>query len=424
MGEFWTLLFRFSFGLLCHSVNLYLMTDPKYSSRVTLGAWMGAFLVTSLVFVPLILFLRSTSILFVAEAFVSLAVYCAVYLFLSKGSVWKNLFVSFTYDTFFLFSLTLSSCVSQMFFEGSHWATVAGRTIFLALYALWLVRRPPAGPHPLSDHMGKSWATLAAFSVFSGLTIYITALTFLILKVDVGIRLAVSAVLFLLIGSGYLVAGRAIGLIDREHEAREMEAQRKLLESRLATEQDYVLQAKARRHDLHHHINLITDYLERGDTEGAKAYLSQYQAGLDGDMLEVYCENAAANALLCHTARRCTSGAVRFTCRASIPQTLSLTGPELATVFGNVLENAWEASRRSEAPWISVAAWIRGNALLLEVKNAVSGETPFEDELPVSTKPGGGLGLKSVVRVLERHGGVLRCFRTGDTFFTQAIIPL
>ncbi len=89
-----------------------------------------------------------------------------------------------------------------------------------------------------------------------------------------------------------------------------------------------------------------------------------------------------------------------------------------------MLENAWEASRQSEAPWISVTARPQGNALLMEVKNAVSGETRFEGDLPVSAKPGGGLGLKSVNRVLEKHGGVLRCFRRGDTFFTRVLIPL
>ncbi len=425
MGEFWTLLFRFSFGLLCHSVILYLMTDPKYGRGMTLGAWLGVFVFTTLAIVPLILFTRNTNILFVVEAFSTLAIYCAAYLCLSKGSVWRNLFVFFTYATFFLFSLALSSCVSQIFFGGSHWATVVGRTIFLGLYVLWLVvRKPSAGLRALSGHMEKRWASLAAFSVFSGLTIYITALSFMILKVDAGIRLAVSAVLFLLIGSAYLVSSHMIVLMNREQEAQEAEAQRKLLENQLAMEQEFVTQAKTRRHDLRHHIGLVTDYLERGDLEGARAYLSQYQAELDADTLEAYCKNTVANAFLRHTARLCSGGAVPFDCQAAIPQTLSLTSPELTTVFGNVLENAWEASRRSETPWISVTARTRGNALLVEVKNAVSGETRFEDDLPVSTKPGGGLGLKSVSRVLEKHGGLLRCFRTGDTFFTQIVIPL
>ncbi len=424
MGDFWTLLFRFSFGLLCHSVTLFLMTDPKYSRRVTLGGWLGVFLLASLAMVPLILSMRNTNILFVIEALSSLTLYCGTYLLLSSGSVWKNLFVVFTYATFFLFSLTLSSCVSQMFFAGSHWATVVGRTLFQILYILWLVFRGPLSVrNSFPDQSGKGWATLAAFSVFSGLTVYINALTFLILKVDTGIRLAVSAVLFLLIGSAYLVASRTIALINREHEAKDAEAQRKLLESQLDTEREFVMQAKARRHDLYHHINLLTDYLERGDIEGALTYLGQYRAELNASILEVFCENNVANALLRFTARRC-GDAVPFTCRAVIPVELPLTGPELATILGNVLENAWEASRRSEAPWISVTARIHMRTLLVEVKNAVSGETRFEGDLPVSTKPGGGLGLKSVSRVLEKHGGILQCYRTGDTFFTQVAIPL
>jgi len=425
MSGFATLLFRFSFGLLCHSVILYLMTDPKYSRRRTLAVWLGAFVLTSLAIAPLILFIKDIDLLFVVEAFSSLTVYCTAYLCLSKGSMWKNLFIVFTYGTFFLFSLTLSSCVSQMFFEGSHWATVAGRTLFLGLYALWLVRRRPfIAPRSPVGHMEKAWASLAAFSVFSGLTAYITALTFLIFRVDAKIRLAVSAVLFLLIGSAYLVASHTIILINRAHEAQETEAQRKLLENQLAMERELVAQTKARRHDLHHHIDLLTDYLERGDLEGAKTYLGQYQAELDTDTPEIYCENTVANVLLRHTARRCIGGAIPFTCRTVIPQILSLTGPELTTVLGNVLENAWEASRRSETPWISVTAWPRGNSLLVETRNAVSGETRFEGDLPVSAKCGGGLGLKSVDRTLEKHGGVLRCFRTGDTFFTQVVIPL
>jgi len=424
MSEFWTLLFRYSFGLLCHSFILYLLTDFKYSRALTLRAWLGTFALTSLSAVPFILMTRSLNLLFVIEAVTSLAVYCAVYLCLSRGSVWRNLFSYFTYATFFLFSLTLCSCVSQMFFDGSHWATVAGRTIFLGLYTLWLVRNPPDGVHMLSGHLEKGWTSLAAFSVFSGLTVYSTALTFLILKVEVGIRLAVSMVLFLLIGSAYLVAYHTVVLMVREQEAQETKAQRRLLESHLATEQEFAAQAKTQRHDLHYHISLIIDRLDRGDIEGAKAHLVQYQTEIDADTQETYCQNTVANALLCHTARLCAGSAIPFTCRAVIPQTIPLTGAELSTVLGNVLENAWESSRRSEAPWIAVTARLHGKTLLVEVKNAVSGETKFEDDLPVSLKPGGGFGLKSANRVLEKYGGVLHCDRQGDTFFTQAAIPL
>jgi len=427
MSEFWTLMFRFSFGLLCHSVILNLMINRKYSRGLTLGVWLGAFVLTSLTMFPLIRFTQNTNILFVVEAFTSMAVYCGVYLILSKGSVWKNLFIIFTYATFFLFALTLSSCISQMFFNGSHWATVAGRTLFLGMYTVWLIWKRATQPFPpaLAGYMDdKEWASLAAFAVFAGLTAYITALSFLILRVDVKLRLAIAGVLFLLIGSAYLVASRTIVLLNREHETRQLEAQRKLLETQLATEREFVALANTRRHDLRHHVGILNHYLQQGDVPGAREYLGEYQAQLDADILAVYCENAAANALLSNTARRCAGGHIPFTCHAAIPRTLSLTNVELVTVLGNVLENAWEASRGSVTPWIDVSACTRHRSLLVEVKNCTSGEIPFDDDMPVSTKAGGGLGLKSVRMVVEKHGGLVHCQRSGDTFFTQVVIPL
>lgn len=57
-------------------------------------------------------------------------------------------------------------------------------------------------------------------------------------------------------------------LMVQEHETQEAEKRRKLLENRLAAEREVV--AKARRHDLYHHIRLLTDYLKRGDVEGQR----------------------------------------------------------------------------------------------------------------------------------------------------------
>lgn len=57
--------------------------------------------------------------------------------------------------------------------------------------------------------------------------------------------------------------------------------------------------------------------------------MSRYQAGVDADTLELYCENTVANELLPYTARRCAGGGAPFTCRAAIPKDLSLTGPFL-----------------------------------------------------------------------------------------------
>jgi len=83
-----------------------------------------------------------------------------------------------------------------------------------------------------------------------------------------------------------------------------------------------------------------------------------------------------------------------------------------------------EAAGKADAPRLSVSAQVKGGFLLAEVTNAVSGDSRFEDGLPVTAKPAGGQGLRSARRTLDRHGGALRCSRQGDVFHTQVMLPL
>ncbi len=424
MDSFIALFFRFSFGLLCHALLLPLITPCRFGRRVCRWAWLGMFVLGSLLATPLILLVDNVRVLFVLEAAFTLALYSGAYVFLSTGSRVRSLFMFTVYGTYFMFLLAFASCLSQVFFSGSHYATAGIRTLFMALYGL--VLRFSSLPRALraTSELSVGWRSPAVFSCSSCLTVYAAALIFPILQVDPGIRFVITGVLAALITSAYAVAGHMILLMGREQAAREAEAQRKLMERQLAAEREFVAQAKAHRHDMRHHTALIQDYLERGDTDGAREYLSQWQAQLDAAALERYCENTVANALLRLTARRCREGGIPCEIRAAIPEELPLTGPELAAVLGNVLENAWEAAGKADAPRLSVSAQVKGGFLLAEVTNAVSGDSRFEDGLPVTAKPAGGQGLRSARRTLDRHGGALRCSRQGDVFHTQVMLPL
>lgn len=169
---------------------------------------------------------------------------------------------------------------------------------------------------------------------------------------------------------------------------------------------------------------MLSDYLEREDIAGMREYLSQYISELDATALESYCKNPVADALLRLTARRCRESGVDYTIDAIVPETLPLSGPELTTVLGNILENAWEAAKDCPSSRLRVTAGKEGARLLMEVENTVDHPVRFEDELPVTTKPGGGQGLRSVRQTLERHGGMLCCTLRGEVFLTQVMIPL
>ena len=245
MDSFFALFFRFSFGLLCHALLLPLITPCRFGRRARRWAWLGVSALGSLLAVPLILLVDSVGVLFVLEAAFTLALYCAAYMFLSEGSRMRSLFMFSVYGTYFMFLLAFASCLSQVFFNGSHYATAAIRTLFMALYGLSLRFSPLVRRLRATSQLSVGWRSPAVFSCSSCLTVYAAALIFSILQLDPGIRLGITGVLAALITSAYAVSGRMILLLSREQAAREAETQRKLMERQLAAEREYVAQAKA-----------------------------------------------------------------------------------------------------------------------------------------------------------------------------------
>jgi sensor histidine kinase regulating citrate/malate metabolism len=92
-----------------------------------------------------------------------------------------------------------------------------------------------------------------------------------------------------------------------------------------------------------------------------------------------------------------------------------LTGQEMVTVLGNLIDNAMEACDRDD-PWVEVTVSQDDDTLLIRVADSGPGMDPrtFQQALQrgYSTKPGAGahqhgLGLALVAQVVKRHNGTL-----------------
>lgn len=417
-------LFRYISIFVCHSITLYQITDCRFGRGVCRWIWAGlaagclALALALTFFVPV-----EPSVVQVLISAVTMLLDGAAYIFISRGPWQKAIFSYSTYTTVFYLLLQMSHYGSMLFFGGSVMAATWMRNVFYVVIWLLVWRLRGFWAAATAD-IGRGWGSLAAYSLFTGAVIYVSTALFWLADVDNlhGLIFCIAAAA--LTAAEYAAVIRMLDLQRREYALRDAEAQRKVLEVRLAAEREFVEQAKARRHDMRHHMTLLDDYLGRNDVEGARNYLRENRTQMEAEKLEVFCENHAANALLRLAARRC--GESGFPCRinAAIPEKLPLSAPELAVVLGNVLENAWEANRRALTPCLEVRGFERSGSLLIEVENGVSGETAFSGDLPLTTKPGGGQGLKNAVRALEKHGGMLQCQRLGDRFCTRIILPL
>ncbi len=104
-----------------------------------------------------------------------------------------------------------------------------------------------------------------------------------------------------------------------------------------------------------------------------------------------------------------------------------LTVAETGAVFGNILDNAIEAASAIEDPELRVihlAVRNTGSLISIHEENFYSGERRIEDGQFETTKEDSflhGLGLKSIRKIIENHGGTME-IRAEDSVFNMNIL--
>ena len=71
---------------------------------------------------------------------------------------------------------------------------------------------------------------------------------------------------------------------------------------------------------------------------------------------------------------------------------------------------------------ISCRAYIKNDKLCLDIRNTFAKKPVFNNGIPISSHPGHGLGVKSILSIVEKHGGVYQFSIHDDTFIFQASI--
>ncbi len=204
------------------------------------------------------------------------------------------------------------------------------------------------------------------------------------------------------------------------------EAKGQLLEVEIASYHEYLYAAKQSRHDLRHHNAVLAEYIQNGENQQALQYLHTNDNKLSNNVLEQFCKNSTANAVLQIYNRQVQAEGITFVAIIDLTENLPIMSSELGALLSNLLENGVEACLKvpSVKRQISFYAQTDEGEMRLEIRNSVLGRVTFEDGFPVSTKVGGGMGTKSIAHIVEKYGGMLRFKQDGELFLTQIHLPL
>ena len=164
------------------------------------------------------------------------------------------------------------------------------------------------------------------------------------------------------------------------------------------------------RHDLRHHLQYLATCLENGQTDQAQNYILGICEEIEAQNVQRFCENEAANLILSAFAGRAERAGISLNVQGAIPAFILVSDSDLCVLLSNALENAIYACQPMAAAGIpcdiDVQVYERSSKLFLQVTNPCRNTILFENGVPVSNRPGHGIGVQSICAIVERYGGI------------------
>lgn len=182
--------------------------------------------------------------------------------------------------------------------------------------------------------------------------------------------------------------------------------------------------ARRASHDLRQSLTLIQTYIEDGNYDNLKAYLSKYVRELSPAATVVYCPHYALNAVIVYYDRLAGEHNIRFQVSMEMPQELPMEDADLVVLFGNLLENAVEGCLRCPEgdTFISLAVQYIAPSLVIVMDNSYDGKGKAENGVILSSKgPHGGIGLISIRNICEKYHGSAQFECQGAVFHSSAL---
>ena len=217
-------------------------------------------------------------------------------------------------------------------------------------------------------------------------------------------------------------------------ENQQLENEKNMMQMQLETSALYLSKLKSTqeqavnyRHDLRHHIGLISGFLEQGEIEKTKDYLGQIQAEVASITPVRFCENETVNLVLSSFSGRAEKKGILLSIKADLPQELNIPDTELCSVFSNGLENALKAMtevKDSALHGVRLESRVDGNRLLLLIENPYEGELLMENGVPISNCEGHGFGCRSMLAIAKKRKGFCT-FKAKDGILTlRVVLPM
>ena len=165
-------------------------------------------------------------------------------------------------------------------------------------------------------------------------------------------------------------------------------------------------------HDTKNHLQSILSLVETGDLTSVSRYVNSLLSSPALTQRSKRSDNDLLNAILLRYQEECKKQNISFDSDIRSKTVSSLSNEEITTLFGNLMDNAIEASTKTNDPFIDLIIEPRldDSFTIIKLRNSYDGAPISFDTHghPKTSKPlpaNHGFGMKSIQTVIEKHNG-------------------
>ena len=178
------------------------------------------------------------------------------------------------------------------------------------------------------------------------------------------------------------------------------------------------------RHDMRHQLNIILTQLQNNHPDRAQEYIHEISSAYDDTIIASYSRNEMLNSVLSIYHSRFTGKGFKLDCNVSTGKELPCSDLALCTILSNALENSMHALEHleSSSKWARLTLSQKKNHLLFQLENPVEKIPEFIDGVPVSSRDGHGIGVKSIIYYVDQLNGQCHFSITDHCFVLRIIV--
>lgn len=188
------------------------------------------------------------------------------------------------------------------------------------------------------------------------------------------------------------------------------------------TEQTFMIWKKS-MHDYKHNIANLMSLANNNDIEGIKQYLQSENKLLSKKLFYYKTGNDTVDTILNIKQRAAESKGITFIITAEIPDNCIVKSAHFASILGNLLDNAIEASIDEESPFVEVKIKPVKSYLMIVVSNKCT-KSNIELKTTKSDKQLHGIGINSVKQTVKEYKGTFLTDHTDGIFNAEIMIPM